>query len=181
MHRAVLPLVVLGFTLPALAQEQGEWTSAFARIRGGAVFDYREGVDGAGVRENYMLTHVVCTDGSRSLRVMLPLGPEDDGITFTMDGEASSLKKTGKDYAVVIRVGKKRLTKTLELKPVNDRASHYQSQFVMRLDYGDVLWRALTAEPAGQAVMLIGTGGTAISIPADDKLSKALASCGLRG
>lgn len=181
MHRAVFAVALLGFAAPALAQEQEDWSTSFARITGGAVYDYKEGVDGTLVSEDYMLTHVVCSDGSRSLRVMVPVAPEDNDITFTMDGAASTLKKTGSTYQVVVTASGQRFTKELELKPVNDPKSHYAKQFMMRVDYGDVLWRAMVSPTPGEAMMLIGTGGTPISVPPDEKLTQALSSCGLKG
>lgn len=178
MRRAVLVVAGLGLMHPALAQEQDEWTSSFTRIKGGAVYDYRVGLDGATVSEDYLLTHVVCSDGSRSLRVMLPLAPEDNDTGFTLDGEPSTLKKTGGTHEVVVTVNGKRQTKVMELKSVNDPASHYRRQFMFRVEHGDALWRAMT-DGGNRAKMLIGSGGTPITIPPDEKLMAALRSCGL--
>lgn len=164
----------------AQAQEQGDEVSTFTRIKGGAVYDYKYGVDGSAVSDEFELVHVVCTDGAKSLRVMLPVSPEDDGATFDSSGPASTLVKKGSGYQVSFRANGSTLRKSLEVKPVNDPKSNYQEQFVVRVDYGDKLWKALTSSKDGAAVMLIGQGGKALSVPMDDKLTAALKSCGLK-
>lgn len=163
-----------------LAQEGGEVTS-FSRIKGGAVYDFRYGVDGSDVSEEYELVHVVCTDGSKSLRVMLPAAPDDDGTVYDSSGPKSTLAKKGEGYKVTFRANGKDIRKTLELKPVNDPKSNYQEQFVVRVDYGDPLWTALTSRKDNAAIMLIGRGGKPVSVPMGGKLRAALASCGLKG
>lgn len=165
----------------ALAQEQEDTAATFARIRGGAVYDVRMGVDGTAIAEEFTLTHVVCTDGSKSLRVMLPVSPGDDGTVFSGSGPKSTLKKLGGTYQVVFVAGGQRIRKTLELKPVNDPKSQNQSQFVVRLDYGGPLWNALTSDKPGAAIMLIGQGGMPVQVPTGPKLDAALRSCGISG
>jgi hypothetical protein len=163
----------------ALAQEVDEAVSAFTRIDGGAVYDLKYGVDGSAVDEEFILTHVVCSDGSKSLRVMLPASPEDEGTVFSSDGPDSTLIKLRSSYRVTFKASGKTIRKTMELRPVNDPKSLYERQFVVRVDYGDVLWKALTAKDGDAAVMLIGQGGMPVAIPEDPKLEAALKSCGL--
>lgn len=163
----------------ALAQEGGEVTT-FSRIEGGAVYDVRYSVDGSDVSQQYELIHVVCTDGSKSLRIMLPASPDDDGAVYDSNGPGSTLVKKGDGYQVTFRANGKDIVKSLELKPVNDPKSTYQAQFVVRADYGDPLWAALTSPKSAAAVMLIGQGGKPVSIAMDDKLRATLRSCGIK-
>jgi hypothetical protein len=162
------------------AQEQEDKVASFNRIKGGAVYDFRYGVDGSAVSEEYFLVHVVCTDGSKSLRVMLPVSPEDDGIIFDSNGPKSTLVRKGNGYQVTFRANGRNIATSLEVKPVNDPKSNYQQQFVVRVDYGDPLWTALTSSKDGAAVMLIGQGGMSVGLSVDAKLKAALGSCGLR-
>lgn len=163
----------------ALAQDADESVSVFTRVAGGAVYDGRYGVDGGAVDESFTLIHVVCTDGSKSLRVMLPVSPEDDGTVFASDGPRSTLTSLRGTYRVTFQAAGQSIRKTMELKQVNDPKSQYARQFMIRLDHGDTLWNALTGRTGNEAVMLIGQGGKPLAIPEDPKLDAALKSCGL--
>ena len=163
----------------ALADGADEAASAFTRIEGGAVYDYKYAVDGGALAERFTLVHVVCSDGSKSLRVMLPASPEDDGTVFDFNGPDSTLSGQRGSYRVTFEANGQTIRKTLDLKPVNDPKSAYDRQFVVRVDYGDALWTALTGPKGGEAVMLIGQGGKPVFVPADPKLDAALKSCGL--
>lgn len=163
----------------ALAQEQEDVAASVARIKGGAVYDYKMGVDGSSLAERFTLTHVVCTDGSKSLRVMLPVSPEDDGTVFDSSGPKSTLKKVGGTYQVTFLAAGKKIRKTMELKPVNDAKSQNPRQFVLRVDYESPLWAALVSGKPNDAVMLIGQGGMAVEVPGGPKLDAALKSCGI--
>jgi hypothetical protein len=176
---AALALLLAGGSVQA--QEQEDSSSSFSRINGGAVYDFKYGVDGSAVSEEYFLVHVVCTDGSKSLRVMLPVSPEDDGAVFDGNGLKSTLVKKGSSYQVTFRANGRHIVKSLELKPVNDPKSNYQEQFVVRVDYGDPLWAALTSPKEDAAIMLIGQGGMPVGLSVDGKLRAALASCGIKG
>ena len=90
MRRIFAFIALLSVSPLAVAQEQEDFATDFARIKGGAVYDEKMGVDGSLISEQYLLTHITCSDGSKKLRVMLPLGPEDDGTAFSMDGPPSS-------------------------------------------------------------------------------------------
>lgn len=165
----------------ASAEDQDDAASRFTRIEGGAVYDYRSGIDGGSVSEEFLLTHVVCSDGSKHLRVMLPVSPDLDDTVFSSGGAKSTLTTLRSSYRVTFVVSGKNIRKTMELKPVNDPKSQNQRQFVVGLDYGDTLWSALTSDKPGDAVMLIGEGGMPVALPADPKLDAALKSCGLTG
>ena len=167
-----------GLAGTALAAEDA---ASFARVKGGAVFDYRTGVDGADVSEEYLLIHVVCSDGSKKVRVMLPASPEDDGAVFDGNGPASTLKKHGDGYEVTFRMGGSQVRKNLVVKPVNDAKSNYDRQFMVTLTYGEPLWKALLSDKDDAVRMLIGEGGMPVWVPDDPALHKALASCGLPG
>lgn len=172
----------IGFGLlggAARAAGDDETASAFTRISGGAIYDYRNGIDGSTVAEDFELTHVVCSDGSKQLRVMLPVSPELDDAVFSSGGPKSTLTKLRSSYRVTFVASGKPIRKTLELKPVNDPKSQYARQFVVSLSYGDELWSALTSDAPDAAVMLIGEGGMPVALPEDPKLDAALKSCGL--
>jgi hypothetical protein len=171
--------LVLSVPLSAIAQEHEDFSIAFARVKGGAVYDEKIGLDGSLVTEEYVLTHVTCTDGSKKLRVMLPLGLEDNDTFFTLDGEPSSLTSSFKGFTVKFKLGKRKITKVIALKPVNDVKSHYKQQFELSLNVGDPLWSAMRDSEAGKALMLIGTGGTPVSLPTDATFEKFLKSCGI--
>ncbi len=163
----------------AVAQEQEDTAESFSRVKGAAVYDFKMGVDGTLVSEEYMLTHVTCTDGSKSLRVMLPLGPEDDGTGFSMDGPKSTLKKKGAGYSADFTAYGKTIHKDVALKPVKDPKSHAQAQFEITLDVGDALWKAMRDPEPGKAMMMIGTGGTPVDLPDTPKFTAFLKSCGI--
>ncbi|MCA3554724.1 hypothetical protein [Aestuariivirga sp.] len=160
----------------ALGQEQQDWTSSFTRIKGGAIYEFRIGVDGSAVDEDYELTHLVCTDGSKSLRLMLPYGPGDD-----YQGSASTLRRTANGWRVVFTANGRKFPKALELKSVNDKAAHRAQQFVVRLDHGDPLWKAMTGGDPLAARIMMNEGGLPVMIDPDPKLDKMLKSCGLGG
>lgn len=162
-----------------LAQDQDEAVSDFTRIQGGAIYDLKYGVDGAPVSDEFTLVHIVCTDGSKGLRVMLPASPEDDGMVFSSDGPKSTLSSVRGTYRVTFVADGKPIRKTMQLKPVNDPKSKYDRQFMLRVDYADPLWNALTSKHEDDAVMLIGEGGKPVGIPVDSNLQAALKSCGL--
>lgn len=172
-------VALLVFSASACAQEEEDTASSFTRVKGGAVYDYKMGVDGTLVSEEYMLTHITCSDGSNKLRVLLPLGPDDNGTTFSMGGDASTLKKHGQGWVADFKVNGKRLSKDVTLKPVNDPKSHYKQQYEIALEVGDVLWKAMRVQQAGEAFMMIGTGGAAVWLPDEPKLTEALKSCGI--
>ena len=111
--------------------------------------------------------------------VMLPLGPEDNEISFTMDGEESSLKKSADGWTVDFLVDGKRLQKAVTLKPVNDPKSQNAEQYEITLRYGDPLWKAMGAREPGHAMMMIGTGGTPVELPGGDTFNAFLKSCGI--
>lgn len=169
-------ILVAILATPCLAQEQEDYSEQVTPIKGGAIYDEKMGVDGALISEEYMLTHVVCSKGSRKIRMMLPLGLEDDGTAFTMDGEPSSLVKTDAGYRLAFKAGSKQIVKDVELKPTNDKRSQNAAQFVVTLDKGDALW---TAMADGTAKAMIGTGGTSVSLPSGKKFNAFLALCGL--
>ncbi len=177
---ALAAAVLIAMGGAALAQEQEDVAVSFARIKGGAVFDYRMGVDGAAVTQQYMLTHVVCSDDSKALRVMLPVSLADDGTVYEMGGPKSTLRKVGGTYQAVFLADGKRIRKTMELKPVNDPRSKNQRQFEVRVDYDSPLWTALTSGKPRSAVLLIGQGGLPVAVPTDPKLDAALKSCGIK-
>jgi hypothetical protein len=164
----------------ATAEDLHEYASSFSRIEGGAIYDYKTGVDGAAVSEEYDLLRVICTDGSKSLRVMLPVSPEYDGYVSYSDGPKSTLEKKRGSYWVTFLASGRNIRKALELKAINDPKSNNGHQFVVRVDYGDRLWKALTSGEEDAAVMLIGLGGTPVIVPEDPKLDAALKSCGLK-
>lgn len=153
--------------------------SVFTRIDGGAAYDYKAGIDGGQVSEEFALTRVGCSDGSKQLRVMLPVAPEHDGTVFSSEGPKSTLTKLRSSYRVTFVASGKSIRKALELKAVNDPKSQNPRQFVVNLEYGDALWSALTSKKPDAAVMLIGKGGMPVALPDDPKLNAALKSCGL--
>ncbi|MDE2384117.1 MAG: hypothetical protein KGO53_05810 [Alphaproteobacteria bacterium] len=169
----------LALSIPALAQEKEDVAESFARVKGASVYDFKMGVDGTLVSEEYMLTHVTCTDGSRTLRVLLPLGAEDNDMTFSMDGPKSTLKKSGSGYTADFKANGKTLNKAVAVKPVKDPKSHYHQQFEITLDVGGDLWKAMRDAEPGKAVMLIGTGGTPVDLPDTPKFTEFLKSCGI--
>jgi len=169
----------LVFATQALAQEQEDTSETFTRVKGAAVYDFKMGVDGTLVSEEYMLTHVTCTDGSKSVRVMLPLGLEDNDIFFSMDGPKSTLKKKGAGYTAEFTVYGKAIHKDVALKPVKDPNSHEHAQFEITLDVSDALWKAMRGPEPGQARMMIGTGGTPVDLPDTPKFTEFLKSCGI--
>ncbi len=176
---ALLILVSLCLVPTANAQEAEDSSESFAKIKGGAVYDWKFGVDGSLISEQFMLTHITCTNGSDRLRVMLPLGPEDNEISFTMDGEESSLKKSADGWTVDFLVDGKRLQKAVTLKPVNDPKSQNAEQYEITLRYGDPLWKAMAAREPGHAMMMFGTGGTPVELPGGDTFNAFLKSCGI--
>ena len=166
-------------TIPAFAQEKEDTAESFARVKGAAVYDFKMGVDGTLVSEEYLLTHVTCTDGSKNLRVLLPIGPDDNGTVFKMDGPKSTLKRKGGNYAVDFTAYGKTLHKDVALKPVKDPKSHYHQQFEITLNVGDALWKAMRENEFGKAFALIGTGGTPVDLPDTPKFTEFLKSCGI--
>ena len=109
---AFAALATLLAATAAQAQEQEDSASTFNRIKGGAVYDFTYGVDGSAVSEEYFLVHVVCTDASKSLRVMLPASPDDDGVVFDSDGPKSTLMKKGDGYQVTFRANGRNIAKS---------------------------------------------------------------------
>jgi hypothetical protein len=176
---ALLFIASLTLATPVRAQEQEDTAETFTRVKGAAVYDFKMGVDGTLVSEEYMLTHVTCTDGSKSLRVMLPLGPEDDATGFSMDGPKSTLKKKGAGYSADFTAYGKTIPKDVALKPVKDPRSHEQAQFEITLDVSDALWKAMRDPEPGKARMMIGTGGTPVDLPDTPKFTAFLKSCGI--
>ncbi len=179
MKSAFVSLVFLWTTFPVLAQEQEDFSTAFSRVKSGAVYSEKMGVDGSLISERYMLTLVTCSDGSKMLRVMLPNGPEDEGTTFSIDGTPSTLKQTKDGWNAEVAVNGKRMRKELVLKPVKDPKSLYEQQFEIKLLVGDMLWNAMRGKTPEKALLLIGTGGTPISLPNDAKFAAFLKSCGI--
>ena len=167
--------------VPCFAQEQQDYAETFTRIKGGAVYDEKIGVDGALISETYMLTHVTCSDRSKTLRVLLPVGLDDEGAIFNSDGPESSLQKTGAGYAVTFVDSRKLVTKDTVLKPVNDQKSLYREQFEIILAIGDSLWTAMRDKRGEGALMLIGKGGRSVTLPRSKTFTAFLASCGLDG
>lgn len=176
MKFCVAAMFFLSLVSACAAQEQEDYSEKVSPIKGGAVYDEKIGVDGTLIADEYILTHLVCSKGSRQVRMMLPLGLEDDRTFFTMDGAPSSLVKTRDGYRFTFKAHDKNIVKDVALKPTNDKASHYKAQFVVALDKGDALWRAMAA---GKAVAMIGTGGTPVALPSGKRFAKFLAHCGL--
>jgi hypothetical protein len=164
---------------PCVAQEQSDYSERFTRISGGAVYDEKMGVDGAAVSETYVLTHVTCSKGSHVLRVLLPVGLDDDGTVFNMDGPASTLQTTQKGYTAEFASYGKRMTKDMVLKPINDQKSLNKQQFEISLEVGDALWTAMRDTRGNKAMMFVGTGGLPVNLPRSKTFSAFLAACGL--
>ncbi len=169
-------IVFASLTSPCFAQEQEDYAERVTPITGGAIYDEKMGVDGTLVSEEYMLAHMVCSKGSRKLRYMMPFGLEDDGTAFTLDGAPSSLVKTKAGYTMTFMAGKTSIKKEVVLKPTNDKRAHNAAQFVVSFEKGDALW---TAMANGTAMAMIGTGGTAVSLPSGKTFNRFLALCGL--
>ena len=180
MKSAVL-LFIASLTLatPVIAQEQEDTAESFARVKGASVYDFKLGVDGTLISEEYMLTHVTCTDGSKVLRVLLPIGLDDADTTVNGEGPKSTLKKKGAGYTADFTAYGKTLHKDVALKPVKDPKSHYQQQFEVTLTVGDILWKAMHDAQAGRAFALIGIGGMAVELPDTPKFTEFLKSCGI--
>lgn len=181
MKIAAIILSFATMSLPAMAQEQMETESTFTKISGGAIYDYKVGIDGAAVNELFDLTHLVCSRGSDTLRVMLPLGEADDATAFTLDGTPSTLKKTAKSWQLTFMAYGKPVTKTIEFKPVNDKASLHKQQLIFTVSTKEPLWKAMRDKRGNKAMALIGTGGTPVEIFDDAKLTKFFAACRIKG
>ncbi len=166
-------------SIPALAQEQADFAESFSRLNGASIYDLKSGIDGSAISEEYVLDHATCTDGSRKLRILLPLGPDDDGNIYDTGGPPSTLKKKGTGYTVDFKVYGKSLQKSVQLKPVKDPKSHYHQQFEVILEVGDPLWKAMRDKSRGKAIMMIGQGGTPVELPNTSKFNEFLKSCGI--
>lgn len=167
------------FAMPAFAQEQEDVKEDFSRVSGASVYDYKEGIDGALVSEEYLLTHVTCTDGSKILRVLLPIGPEDADAEMSSDGSKSTLKKKGKGYTADFKADDQVFHKDVAVKPVKDPKSHYHQQFEITLEVGDALYKAMRAKEAGHAIALIGQGGINLELPDTPNFTAFLKTCGI--
>ncbi len=170
---------LVAFASPAFAQEKEDMAESYSRVKGAAVYDFKMGVDGTLVSEEYMLTHVTCTDGSKTLRVLLPIDPEDDGTVLKLDGPKSTLAKKGGSYALDFTAYDKTLHKYVTLKPVKDPKSHYHQQIEITLTVGDPLWKAMRENEYGKALAMLGTGGAPIDLPDTPKFTEFLKSCGI--
>ena len=179
MKSAFALFAVLSLAPPVLAQEQEDFSETVSPIKGGAIFEQKMGVDGSLIMEQHFLTHIVCSKGSKTLHVMLPLAPSDDGTTYMMDGPPSSLKQVGNRWEMTFMAFDKPVLKTMLLKPTNDKASQNAEQFMFDLAFGEPLWKAMTEKDFRQAIALIGTGGTPVSLPTGKKFTAFLKLCGL--
>ena len=179
MKRAFAFVALIALASPAIAQEQEDFSETVTPIKGGAIFDQKMDVDGSLISEQHFLTHIVCSKNSKTLRVMLPLAPDDDGTTYTMDGAPSSLKQDVDNWQLTFLAYGKPVTKHMVLKPTNDKSSQNKQQFMFDVTYRDALWNAMMDKEPGKAVALIGTGGTPVSLPYGNKFDEFLALCGL--
>jgi len=172
-------VLFLVLATPAFAQEATDSSETFTRVQGGAVYDMKTGIDGSSVQDQFELTHVTCTDGSKTLRVLLPIDPDFDGVVAKSDGQKSTLKKKGSGYTVDFNASGKTIHKSLVLKPVKIPKSQHKVQFEITLEVGDPLWRAMRVIPSGAAQMMIGTGGQTVELPDTPKFTQFLKSCGI--
>jgi hypothetical protein len=177
MKAAVSLFALLIAAAPCPAQEVDEFSSAFSKIKGGAVYDGKQGLDGAAITDEYLLTHATCTNGSRTVRVLVPLGKEDNETFFTLDGTPSTLKQTAKGWSLTFTAYGKPVRKNIAFKPVEDKASHYKEQIELTVRTDEALWKAMRDKDRGKAMALIGTGGTNIELPDDAEFTKFLAAC----
>ncbi len=164
---------------PSFAQEREDTAESFSRVKGAAVYDFKMGVDGTSVSEEYTLTHVTCTDGSKTLRVLLPIDPADDGTVLKLDGPKSALAKKGGGYALDFTAYGKTLHKDVALKPVKDPKSLYHQQIEITLVVVDPLWKAMRKNEYGKALVILGTGAAPIDLPDTPKFTEFLKSCGI--
>jgi len=180
MRILIAAMLSAAFVMPAFAQEKEDVKEDFSRVSGASVYDYKEGIDGALVSEEYLLTHVTCTDGSKTLRVLLPIGLDDVNADQSGDGPKNTLKKKGAGYTADFKADAQVFHKDLALKPVKDPKSHYHQQFEITVDVGDALYKGMRAKDAVHATALIGNGGINLELPVTAKFSAFLKSCGLK-
>ena len=169
--------ISIGLTLlaaPSLAQEQEDVVVTVTPTAAGAVYAYKMGVDGLLVSESYMLTRLTCTKGSSTVDFMLPVTRED-----SMGQDGSTLRKTGKDWHLTLKVVKSRVDKIVRFEPIADEVSLLREGTIFSMVHGDKVWKAMIDPRGDQLLALTGGFGEYESLPDDADLERFESLCGL--
>lgn len=165
----------------ATAQEQDEFATAFAKVKGGAVYDSKEGVDGASVSETYLLTHLTCSAGSNKVRVLLPVGEDEGGRDLDSGADQeTTLKKGPAGWRVTLKAFGKAQDVPVVFKPVKDKASLYARQPEVTMAVGSTLWKALVHPDGNKLLVMNGGLGTPVGVTRDGNFKRFLATCGIK-
>ena len=175
VKRLGISLGLMLVSTSAAAQEVEDFAITVKKTSSGAVLDYRIGVDGSLVSEDYFLTRLTCRKGDKSLDVMLPISRED-----AVGQDGSTLRQEGNTWHLTIKAGKRQFDKVVTFVPLTDKASQLKEGVVIRLTHGDVEWKALIDPRGDQLVALTGGFGEYEGVPDDAHLRQFERHCGLK-
>ena len=124
---------------PAWSQDVIDLQTIMTKTADGAIFEYREGVDGVDVSVEYDATILTCKSGSDQVLVQLPLSAPEDS-----DPPDVAFKKNGADYDLAFNVDASKVTKTIHFVAVTAPNTNLQKAGQFTVSTKEPLWTALT-------------------------------------
>jgi hypothetical protein len=173
--RWIFSLAILFLTgLSAHAEDKDYSSSTLVKTGEGAVLELREPVRVHPVSDVYRLIELRCTEGSKSIRVLLPV---DKAASLAM--EDSTLKRAKGRWSMVFKAHGKDYSEKVEFRPIAEKRSRVALAAEITVEYDDPLWKALVDKSGNKFWIMNGGLGTNVSVTDEAELSKFLAACHL--
>jgi hypothetical protein len=165
-------LVVFGF--PVQAEDKDHQTFSVLKIDDGAVLEERVPVRMQTMTDSYRLTQLRCTEGSKSILLLLPV---DKSASLAL--EDSTLKRAKGRWSMVVKAHGKDYSEKVEFKTIADKKSKVALAAEITVDYEGPLWKALVDKSGNKFWVMNGGLGTNVSVSDEADLMKFLAACHL--
>jgi hypothetical protein len=173
MRWIFLAFIVLA-GLPAQAEERDHQSFTFIKSEEGAILEVREPVRAHPLSESYRLTVLHCTEGSKSIRVLMPVDK-----TASLALGDSTLKRAKGRWSMTIKAHGKDYSERVEFKAVSDKKSRVALAAEITIIYEDPLWKALVDKAGNKFWAMNGSMGTNVFVAEDAELVKFLSACHL--
>lgn len=171
--RWIMSLIVLALTgLSAQAEEKNHHIVTLMKSDDGAVLDVKEPVHGHPSSLSYRLTQLRCSEGSKSIRVLLPV---DKAASLAMGD--TSLKRAKGRWTMMFKAHGADYSEKVEFRSIADKHSKIALAAEITVDYEDALWKALVDKSGNKLWAMNGGLGTAVSVPEETEVAKFLAAC----
>ena len=171
--RWILSLAILVLTaFFAQAEEKDHPTVALIKSDDGEILEVKEPVRQRPLTDLYRLTELRCTEGSKSIHLLLPVDK-----TASLALEDTTLKRAKGRWTMVIRAHGVDYSERVEFKSIADKKSKVALAAEISVNYEDPLWKALVDKSGNKFWVMNGGLGFPVSVTEEAEVAKFLAAC----